>query len=41
MKKNYIDKGKVIENSNKQLDLFTSKYLNMGKVTGISDILFP
>jgi F-type H+-transporting ATPase subunit alpha len=27
----------MMDNSNKQLDLFTSKYLNMGKVTGISD----
>jgi len=36
-KKIIFDKGKLLENSNKQLDLFTSKYLNMGKVTGISD----
>lgn len=39
-KKIIFDKGKLLENSNKQLDLFTSKYLNMGKVTGISDILY-
>lgn len=39
-KKIIFDKGKMMENSNKQLDLFTSKYLNMGKVTGISDILY-
>lgn len=38
-KKIIFDKGKMMDNSNKQLDLFTSKYLNMGKVTGISDIL--
>ena len=36
-KKIIFDKSKLVEGSNKQIDLFTSKYLNMGKVTGISD----